>query len=127
MSNRRERSSDAPMRRKADAHGTEYPTTHPEPRGPGMPAPIERPPAGFPQSRANFVTLRPVRSLRFRLGMSSAANLRHFADTLPEVYTSADLAEQSVKRRAVVFALLSIVTSALLSIGAIASLVLAFG
>ena len=59
--------------------------------------------------------------------MPSAAKLRHFADTLPEVYTSADLAEQSAKRRAVVYALLSIVISALLTIGAIASLILAFG
>ncbi|MGZ8259085.1 MAG: hypothetical protein ACXWUL_00875 [Caldimonas sp.] len=58
--------------------------------------------------------------------MSSADELRHFVDTLPEVYTSVDLAERSAKRRDVVFGLMSILISAMLSIGGIASLILAF-
>ncbi|HEY3634974.1 MAG TPA: hypothetical protein VGK95_07975 [Caldimonas sp.] len=53
--------------------------------------------------------------------------MRHFVETLPQVYTSDDPAERGAKRRAVVFALLSILISVTLSIGAIVSLVLVFG
>jgi hypothetical protein len=53
--------------------------------------------------------------------------LRHFAETLPQVYTADDLAERAAKRRAVVVGLLSVLISVALSIGAIVSLVLFFG
>jgi hypothetical protein len=59
--------------------------------------------------------------------MTSAENLRHFADTLPEIYASADFAERGAHRHAVVFGLLAVLISAMLTIGAIASLILAFG
>ena len=55
------------------------------------------------------------------------ANIGHFAETRPHVYTSDDLAERRAKRRAVVVALLSILISVTLSIGAIVSLILVFG
>ena len=50
-----------------------------------------------------------------------------FADTHPQVYTREDLDEQEAKRRAVVFGLLGALISAMLTIGAIASLVMALG
>ena len=53
--------------------------------------------------------------------------MRDFAETLPQVYTADDLAERAAKRRAAVFALLFVLISVSLSIGAIASLILAFG
>jgi len=50
-----------------------------------------------------------------------------FGDTHPLVYTPEDLAEREAKRRAVVFGLLFALISVMLSIGAIASLIVAFG
>ena len=50
-----------------------------------------------------------------------------FAETHPQVYTREDRAEQEAKRRAVVYGLLGALISALLTIGAIASLVMALG
>ena len=53
--------------------------------------------------------------------------LTRFVETHPEVYTREDLDEQEAKRRAVVYGLLCALISAMLTIGAIASLVMAFG
>ncbi|MDQ6639754.1 MAG: hypothetical protein M3Z15_08850 [Pseudomonadota bacterium] len=50
-----------------------------------------------------------------------------FAETRPHVYTTEDLAEREARRRAVVFGLLFALISTLLSIGAIASLIVAWG
>lgn len=50
-----------------------------------------------------------------------------FPETHPQVYTREDLAEQEAKRRAIVFGLLCALISAMLTVGAIASLVMAFG
>ncbi len=49
-----------------------------------------------------------------------------FVDTHPHVYSRDDLAEQEARRRAIVFGLLGALISALLSVGAIASLVMIF-
>lgn len=51
--------------------------------------------------------------------------LSRFAETHPQVYTREDLDEQQAKRRAVVFGLLCALISVMLTIGAIASLVIA--
>ena len=48
-----------------------------------------------------------------------------FAETHPQVYTREDLDEQEAKRRAVLYGLLCALISAMLTIGAIASLVVA--
>ena len=48
-----------------------------------------------------------------------------FAETHPQVYAREDLDEQEAKRRAVVYGLLGALISAMLTIGAIASLVIA--
>jgi hypothetical protein len=53
--------------------------------------------------------------------------LSPFAETRPHFYTPEDPAEQEAKRRAVVFGLVLGLTSAMLSIGAIATLVIALG
>jgi hypothetical protein len=50
-----------------------------------------------------------------------------FLETHPHVYSREDLAEQEAKRRAVVYGLLCALISAMLTIGAIASLVMALG
>ena len=50
-----------------------------------------------------------------------------FVETHPQVYTRDDLDEQEARRRAVVFGLLGALISVLLTIGAIASLVMALG
>ena len=50
-----------------------------------------------------------------------------FGETHPQVYTREDLDEQEAKRRAVVYGLVCALISAMLTIGAIASLVMAFG
>ncbi len=50
-----------------------------------------------------------------------------FAETHPQVYTREDRAEQEAKRRAVVYGLLCALISAMLTIGAIASLIMALG
>ena len=48
-----------------------------------------------------------------------------FAETRPHVYTREEIDEQEAKRRAVVYGLLGALISAMLTIGAIASLVVA--
>ena len=48
-----------------------------------------------------------------------------FAETHPQVYAREDLDEQEAKRRAVVYGLVCALISAMLTIGAIASLVMA--
>jgi hypothetical protein len=48
-----------------------------------------------------------------------------FAETHPHVYSREDLDEQEAKRRAVVYGLLCALISAMLTIGAIASLIIA--
>ena len=53
--------------------------------------------------------------------------LTRFAETHPQVYTREDLAEQEARRRAVVYGLLGALISAMLTIGAIASLVIVLG
>ncbi len=53
--------------------------------------------------------------------------MSRFAETHPQVYSREDLAEQEARRRAVVFGLLSALISAMLTVGAIASLVMALG
>jgi hypothetical protein len=50
-----------------------------------------------------------------------------FVDTHPQVYTRDDLDEQEAKRRAVVYGLLGALISVLLTIGAIASMVMVLG
>ena len=50
-----------------------------------------------------------------------------FVETHPQVYTRDDLAEQEAKRRAIVYGLLCALISIMLTIGAIASLVMALG
>jgi len=51
--------------------------------------------------------------------------MSRFAETHPLVYTREDLDEQEAKRRAIVYGLLGALISAMLTIGAIASLVMA--
>ena len=53
--------------------------------------------------------------------------MSRFAETHPQVYTREDVDEQQAKRRAIVYGLLCALISAMLSIGAIASLVMALG
>jgi hypothetical protein len=53
--------------------------------------------------------------------------MTRFAETHPQVYTREDLDEQEARRRAVVYGLLGALISAMLTIGAIASLVVALG
>ena len=53
--------------------------------------------------------------------------MSRFADTHPQVYTRDDLNEQEARRRAVVYGLLCALISAMLTVGAIASLVMALG
>ncbi len=53
--------------------------------------------------------------------------MSRFAETHPEIYTREDFAEHEAKRRAIVFGLLGALISAMLTVGAIASLVMAFG
>jgi predicted tellurium resistance membrane protein TerC len=53
--------------------------------------------------------------------------MSRFAETHPQVYSREDLAEQEAKRRAIVYGLLCALISAMLTIGAIASLVMALG
>ena len=53
--------------------------------------------------------------------------MSRFAETHPQVYTREDLDEQEAKRRAIVYGLLGALISAMLTIGAIASLVMALG
>jgi len=53
--------------------------------------------------------------------------LSRFVETHPQVYTREDLDEQEAKRRAVIYGLLGALISAMLTIGAIASLVMALG
>jgi len=48
-----------------------------------------------------------------------------FAETRPHVYSREDLDEQEAKRRAIVYGLLGALISAMLTIGAIASLIMA--
>ena len=50
-----------------------------------------------------------------------------FVDTHPQVYTRDDLDEQEARRRAVVYGLLCALISVMLTIGAIASLVMILG
>jgi hypothetical protein len=50
-----------------------------------------------------------------------------FVDTHPQVYSRDDLDEQEAKRRAVVYGLLCALISVMLTIGAIASLVMILG
>jgi hypothetical protein len=53
--------------------------------------------------------------------------MTRFVETHPQVYTREDLDEQEATRRAVVYGLLGALISAMLTIGAIASLVVALG
>ncbi len=53
--------------------------------------------------------------------------MTRFVETHPQVYTREDLDEQEAKRRAVVYGLVCALISAMLTIGAIASLVVALG
>jgi predicted tellurium resistance membrane protein TerC len=53
--------------------------------------------------------------------------MTRFVETHPQVYTREDLDEREAKRRAVVYGLLGALISAMLTIGAIASLVVALG
>jgi len=55
------------------------------------------------------------------------STLSRFVETHPQVYTREDLDEQEAKRRAVVYGLVCALISAMLTIGAIASLVMALG
>lgn len=50
-----------------------------------------------------------------------------FVETHPQVYTRDDLDEQEAKRRAIVYGLLCALISAMLTVGAIASLVMILG
>jgi hypothetical protein len=50
-----------------------------------------------------------------------------FVDTHPQVYTRDDIDEQEARRRAVVYGLLCALISVMLTIGAIASLVMILG
>jgi len=50
-----------------------------------------------------------------------------FAETHPQVYSREDLDEREAKRRAIVYGLVCALISAMLTIGAIASLVIALG
>ncbi len=50
-----------------------------------------------------------------------------FVETHPRVYTPEDLDEQEAKRRAVVYGLVCALISVMLTIGVIASLVMALG
>jgi len=50
-----------------------------------------------------------------------------FAETRPHVYTGEDLDEQAARHRAIVLGLVCALISVLLSVGAIASLLLIFG
>ena len=51
--------------------------------------------------------------------------MSRFAETHPDVYCREDLDEQEAKRRAVVYGLLCALISVMLTIGAIASLIVA--
>ena len=53
--------------------------------------------------------------------------MSRFAETHPLVYTREDLDEQEAKRRAIVYGLLGALISTMLTIGAIASLIMALG
>jgi len=53
--------------------------------------------------------------------------MTRFVETHPQVYTREDLDEQEAKRRAVVYGLLGALISAMLTIGAISSLIVALG
>ena len=53
--------------------------------------------------------------------------MSRFADTHPQVYTREDADEQDARQRAIVLGLVCALISVLLSIGAIASLLMAFG
>ncbi len=53
--------------------------------------------------------------------------MTRFAETRPHVYSREDMAERDATRRAVVFGLLCALISAMLAVGAIASLILALG
>ena len=53
--------------------------------------------------------------------------MTRFAETHPQVYAREELDEQEAKRRAVVYGLLGALISAMLTIGAIASLIMALG
>jgi hypothetical protein len=53
--------------------------------------------------------------------------MSRFAETLPHVYSREEMDEQEAKRRAVVYGLVCALISVLLTIGAIASLVMALG
>lgn len=53
--------------------------------------------------------------------------MTRFVETHPQVYTREDLDEQEARRRAVVYGLVCALISAMLTIGAIASLVVALG
>ena len=53
--------------------------------------------------------------------------MTRFAETHPQVYSREDLDEQEAKRRAIVYGLLCALISAMLTIGAIASLIMALG
>ena len=53
--------------------------------------------------------------------------MTRFVETHPQVYSREDLDEQEAKRRAIVYGLLCALISAMLTIGAIASLIMALG
>ena len=53
--------------------------------------------------------------------------MSRFAETRPHVYTREEVDEQAARHRAVVLGLVSALISVLLSIGAIASLLMIFG
>ncbi len=53
--------------------------------------------------------------------------MSRFVDTHPPVYAREDLDEQAARQRALVLGLVCALISAFLSIGAIASLLMAFG
>ena len=53
--------------------------------------------------------------------------MTRFAETHPQVYSREDLDEREAKRRAIVYGLVCALISAMLTIGAIASLVIALG
>jgi hypothetical protein len=53
--------------------------------------------------------------------------LSRFAETDPQVYSREDLAEQEARHRAIVLGLVCALISVMLSIGAIASLMVVFG
>ena len=50
--------------------------------------------------------------------------MSRFAETHPQVYSREDLDEQEAKRRAIVYGLVCALISAMLTIGAIASLIM---